>query len=134
LPPPPKSLTVSSDLDSLTEQTNANLTLPDQPESKFGYGCNNRLDEQLMKLKREMAGLRQLDLSLLSQLNALWQSINEYKSMLNGDEEVEVNGHEENGVSNHLVPRSRVGLPDDLSDDESATEESESQSSRSQSV
>ncbi|KAI1305227.1 Protein FAM89A [Halotydeus destructor] len=88
LPPPPKSLTVANELAGMTdhkteEVVSETVSQPKQSQSQFGYGCSNRLDGQLMTLKKEMASLRQLDLSLLSQLNALRQSITEYKSLLN---------------------------------------------------
>ncbi|RWS07533.1 protein FAM89A-like protein [Dinothrombium tinctorium] len=82
LGPPPKSLTIA--VSSIEEKPIASGLLSGQM-STFGYGCNNRLDEQLMKLRREMVGLRQLDMSLLSQLDALRKSILEYKKLLNGE-------------------------------------------------
>ncbi|XP_053205008.1 protein FAM89A-like isoform X2 [Panonychus citri] len=86
IPPPPKSLTSYDQ--NLNE--NDNKSTQGKGRGSFTYGCNNKLDEELMKLRREMVGLRQLDMSLLSQLNALKQSISEYKKALN----VIVNGDE----------------------------------------
>ena len=55
------------------------------PRSKPERLPFNRLDAQLSILKREMAGLRQLDLTLLCQLWSLQESIAEYKSLMADD-------------------------------------------------
>lgn len=133
IPPPPKSLTVSSQLDLEAEnarleatanarQSNGGQTSNAQPA--FGYGCNNRLDEELFKLRKEMAGLRQLDMSLLSQLNALRQSILDYKKILNGGD---ANG-DSNGMSVIPPNRSNLEYDDDLTDDEGGESTSETSS------
>lgn len=87
LPPLPKSLTVSAEnslQESLSSDAHENGSKGNQNEPHFNMG-NNRLDEKLQNLRREMIGLRQLDMSLLSQLNALHQSIQGYKRMLHLD-------------------------------------------------
>ncbi|KAK3591297.1 hypothetical protein CHS0354_004345 [Potamilus streckersoni] len=63
-----------------------------EPEGDGQNDCNfetsvdsnpmKRLDHTLLRLKREMAGLRQLDISLLHQLWALHEAIQEYKAAI----------------------------------------------------
>ncbi|CAG2111029.1 unnamed protein product [Medioppia subpectinata] len=104
LPPLPKSLTTRPDAEwtderaaakseKTTETTTSSSTATSgavdgadasAEDSATNMG-NNRLDEKLSILRREMIGLRQLDMSLLSQLNALQQSIQSYKQILNCD-------------------------------------------------
>uniref|UniRef100_A0A1B0GB08 Protein FAM89A n=1 Tax=Glossina morsitans morsitans TaxID=37546 RepID=A0A1B0GB08_GLOMM len=55
-------------------------------ESTSGSGSNSKLDTQLAILRREMYGLRQLDLSLLSQLWALNESIQGFRVYLQEQE------------------------------------------------
>lgn len=68
LPPLPKSL--------------INPQLADLVSTDLDISFSDRLDSHLVNLKQEMAGLRQLDLSLLSQLNALLQSIQDYRRVM----------------------------------------------------
>ena len=83
LPPLPKSLTVSTE-DSADGPIDSKEDNNEKQNNDTNMG-NNRLDEKLAILRREMIGLRQLDMSLLSQLNALQQSIQNYKQILNLD-------------------------------------------------
>jgi hypothetical protein len=80
LPPLPKSLTISAE--HSIEETVKNDQQFKEQNSNIG---NNRLDEKLSILRKEMIGLRQLDMSLLSQLNALQESIQNYKRILSID-------------------------------------------------
>lgn len=54
IPPPPKSLT--SNVNSLEKADDKSLG-SFKGKGSFSYGCNNRLDEELMKLRREMVSL-----------------------------------------------------------------------------
>ena len=83
LPPLPKSLIICTDQSADGRvDTNDHNSEGQYNETNMG---NNRLDDKLAILRREMIGLRQLDMSLLSQLNALQQSIQNYKQILNLD-------------------------------------------------
>ncbi|XP_058119723.1 AF4/FMR2 family member lilli-like [Anopheles ziemanni] len=57
-----------------------------QPPQQSTAATTTTLDTQLAILRREMYGLRQLDLSLLSQLWALNESIQEFRTMLQEQE------------------------------------------------
>lgn len=86
LPPLPKSLTVSVDNPTDGSLDSGHSSEVQSSDSNIGKNIgNNRLDEKLAVLRREMIGLRQLDMSLLSQLNALQQSIQNYKQILEMD-------------------------------------------------
>ncbi len=95
LPPLPKSLTISAE--HSIEETVKNDQQFKEQNSNIG---NNRLDEKLSILRKEMIGLRQLDMSLLSQLNALQQSIQNYKRILSIDSQQNLSHDYEN--SNQL--------------------------------
>ncbi|KAJ6649027.1 Anaphase-promoting complex subunit 11, partial [Pseudolycoriella hygida] len=86
LPPLPKSL---STLETAGAHTN-NSSNFGSIESQRGVSPINRktstLDTQLAILRREMFGLRQLDLSLLSQLWALNESIQEFRAIIQEQE------------------------------------------------
>ena len=90
LPPLPKSLSVSVE-EPIEDCLDTNGHNTEESEKNMG---NNRLDEKLAILRREMIGLRQLDMSLLSQLNALQQSIQNYKQILNFDSTHNQNNYE----------------------------------------
>jgi hypothetical protein len=95
LPPLPKSLTISAE-HSIEETVKNDQKFKEQ---NVNIG-NNRLDEKLSILRKEMIGLRQLDMSLLSQLNALQQSIQNYKRILSIDSQQNLSHDYEN--SNQL--------------------------------
>lgn len=69
----------SASPNSLTEQsvTTKNDKLNEHTATRVN--TESKLDEQFNKVRTEMIGLRQLDMVILSQLNALQQMINEYK-------------------------------------------------------
>lgn len=80
------------------------------------------LDAALALLRKEMVGLRQLDMSLLCQLWSLHESIQEYKgasllseasfSAYNGDsEEEDEEEEEEAGVLAQPLPSSSISVP-----------------------
>lgn len=79
LPPLPKSLIAQS-------QTNINYTNDQQRGIAQSQRQPATLDTQLAILRREMCGLRQLDLSLLSQLWTLNESIQEFRSIIQEQE------------------------------------------------
>ncbi|UYV82182.1 fam89a [Cordylochernes scorpioides] len=96
LPPLPKSLSgllnFSSSQWKELEKLHAMRTMIQQDLSRSSSlppsggrdlppGCN-RLDIHLALLRKEMVGLRQLDMSLLCQLWSLNESIQEYKQLL----------------------------------------------------
>ena len=140
-PPLPKSLIID---DENIESTTRNLNFSTIAH-QFGNECNNRLDQQLMKLRKEMvsairlcllliqknhlsfniwldlqASLKQLDLSLLSQLNALRESILEYKKTIAGfDDDGNSNGYQSKSFdsntfnSNHYNQNSEEDITDD---------------------
>ncbi|XP_015788022.1 protein FAM89A [Tetranychus urticae] len=115
IPPPPKSLT--SNVNNLEKADDKSLGTF-KGKGSFSYGCNNRLDEELMKLRREMVGLRQFDMSLLSQLNALKQSISEYKKALNiivnGDD---IGNYGDNQFNSYSSSRLNMDQENDLPDE-----------------
>lgn len=84
LPPLPKSLSTHLTFNepNLADSENAN-------ESNNGTPVviATSLDKQLSVLRKEMYGLRQLDISLLSQLWTLNDSIQNFRTMLDEDEE-----------------------------------------------
>jgi hypothetical protein len=84
-------------------------SLSSSSSSSIRSKTNSSLDTQLMKLKREMYSLRQLDLSLLSQLWSLNESIQEYRTLLQ---------EQENNLSPHSPTPSNS---DDDAKDESET-------------
>lgn len=79
---------------STVSSGNSIVATPNSGSSSGGGGGNGgssirkptNLDTQLAILRREMYGLRQLDLSLLSQLWALNESIQEFRTMLQEQE------------------------------------------------
>ena len=83
VPPLPKSLAINSPI-GIDQILNQNHQRRDIQVGQLSVG-NNRIDEKLQKFKQEMIGLRQLDLSLLSQLNILNEKITDYKRMLSED-------------------------------------------------
>ncbi|XP_077536655.1 uncharacterized protein LOC144149002 [Haemaphysalis longicornis] len=56
--------------------------LPKEKQANTWSGRSSRLDAQLAVLRKEMVGLRQMDMSLLCQLWSLNESIQEYKQAL----------------------------------------------------
>ncbi|KAL9708023.1 hypothetical protein quinque_011541 [Culex quinquefasciatus] len=96
LPPLPKSLSgfdlAGQQLASHQQHHHQNHHHHQQVRAIFGDGAGSAvrkpttLDTQLAILRREMYGLRQLDLSLLSQLWALNESIQEFRTMLQEQE------------------------------------------------
>ncbi|KAL7030506.1 hypothetical protein ACKWTF_006688 [Chironomus riparius] len=85
LPPLPKSLSgieISQQQNQLqrSQQRQVNLTTSDNRTS------DSTLDTQLAILRREMYSLRQMDLSLLSQLWALNESIQEFRTIMQDQE------------------------------------------------
>ncbi|XP_052896945.1 lateral signaling target protein 2 homolog [Anopheles moucheti] len=89
-------------------------TSPQPPGS--GPASTSTLDTQLAILRREMYGLRQLDLSLLSQLWALNESIQEFRTML---QEQETLSPPSPTPSNSDA--NSVSSDDDLDEDDSST-------------
>ncbi|XP_050076991.1 uncharacterized protein LOC126564101 [Anopheles maculipalpis] len=87
---------------------------PQPPGS--GPASTSTLDTQLAILRREMYGLRQLDLSLLSQLWALNESIQEFRTML---QEQETLSPPSPSPSNSDA--NSVSSDDDLDEDDSST-------------
>ncbi|XP_053664351.1 lateral signaling target protein 2 homolog [Anopheles marshallii] len=87
---------------------------PQPPGS--GPASTSTLDTQLAILRREMYGLRQLDLSLLSQLWALNESIQEFRTML---QEQETLSPPSPTPSNSDA--NSVSSDDDLDEDDSST-------------
>ena len=83
VPPLPKSLAINSPI-GIDQILNQNHQKRDIQVDQLSVG-NSRIDEKLQKFKQEMIGLRQLDLSLLSQLNILNEKITDYKRMLSED-------------------------------------------------
>jgi hypothetical protein len=61
-------------------------SLTSSSSSSISRKTNSSLDNQLAILRREMYGLRQLDLSLLSQLWALNESIQEFRTIIQDQE------------------------------------------------
>ncbi|KAG4081134.1 hypothetical protein HA402_011979 [Bradysia odoriphaga] len=86
LPPLPKSLSTTENTGTHPHNTSNFGSI----ETQRGVSPVNRktstLDTQLAILRREMFGLRQLDLSLLSQLWALNESIQEFRTMIQEQE------------------------------------------------
>ncbi|KAL7390642.1 hypothetical protein ABVT39_024797 [Epinephelus coioides] len=85
-----------------------------------GHGKPGGLDAALALLRKEMVGLRQLDMSLLCQLWSLHEAIQEYKgssllSSLSADngssEEEEDEDEEETGILSQSPPSSSLSLP-----------------------
>uniref|UniRef100_A0A453YZS1 Uncharacterized protein n=3 Tax=gambiae species complex TaxID=44542 RepID=A0A453YZS1_ANOGA len=86
------------------------------PQPGVGPASASTLDTQLAILRREMYGLRQLDLSLLSQLWALNESIQEFRTML---QEQETLSPPSPSPSNSDA--NSVSSDDDLDEDDSST-------------
>ena len=145
LPPLPKSLTVPMDepKDCSANGGHNNDIQPNDANIGKNIG-NNRLDEKLAILRREMIGLRQLDMSLLSQLNALQQSIQNYKQIL----EMDVGFNQSNQIDNtyeniyenclhlqnsHFIGNGMVQRNDAEDNDEEEEEEEENASASSDS-
>ncbi|XP_068457380.1 leucine repeat adapter protein 25 [Clinocottus analis] len=86
-----------------------------------GPGRTGGLDAALALLRKEMVGLRQLDMSLLCQLWSLHEAIQEYKgySLLsgaslsadNGSSEEEDEDDEETGIPSQPLSSSSLSLP-----------------------
>ncbi|XP_031713294.1 protein FAM89A [Anarrhichthys ocellatus] len=86
-----------------------------------GHGKTGGLDAALALLRKEMVGLRQLDMSLLCQLWSLHEAIQEYKgySLLsgaslgadNGSSEEEDEDEEETGIPSQPLSSSSLPLP-----------------------
>ncbi|XP_029304175.1 leucine repeat adapter protein 25 [Cottoperca gobio] len=86
-----------------------------------GHGKPGGLDAALALLRKEMVGLRQLDMSLLCQLWSLHEAIQEYKgsSLLseasltadNGSSEEDDEDEEETGVPSQPPSSSSLSLP-----------------------
>lgn len=86
-----------------------------------GHGRTGGLDAALALLRKEMVGLRQLDMSLLCQLWSLHEAIQEYKgySLLsgaslsadNGSSEEEDEDDEETGIPSQPLSSSSLSLP-----------------------
>ncbi|XP_053675733.1 uncharacterized protein LOC128725983 [Anopheles nili] len=87
-----------------------------QPPGSGPQSTTTTLDTQLAILRREMYGLRQLDLSLLSQLWALNESIQEFRTML---QEQETLSPPSPSPSNSDA--NSVSSDDDLDEDDSST-------------
>lgn len=83
VPPLPKSLAINSPI-GIDQIIHQNHQRRDIQVGQLSVG-NSRIDEKLQNFKQEMIGLRQLDLSLLSQLNVLNEKIIDYKRMLSED-------------------------------------------------
>ncbi|CRK87177.1 CLUMA_CG000985, isoform A [Clunio marinus] len=99
----------SSQLNSFDSQR----SLTSSSSSSITRKSNLTLDNQLAILRREMYGLRQLDLSLLSQLWALNESIQEFRTMLEENE----------NLSPHSPSPSNSDLNSLASDDEEGVNE-----------
>ncbi|CAB3373367.1 Hypothetical predicted protein [Cloeon dipterum] len=71
------------------------------------------LDAQLAVLRQEMVGLRQLDLSLLSQLWALNENIQEFRAMLQEQDEATLSppSADENDEMFRLAPSAGIRFP-----------------------
>ncbi|XP_054163389.1 leucine repeat adapter protein 25-like [Oppia nitens] len=91
LPPLPKALTESPQqsvhalIDNRGTAASAANQYPSVGHTLVNNIGNNRLDEKLTVLRMEMISLRQLDISLLAQLQTLQQSIQNYKQLVNCD-------------------------------------------------
>ncbi|XP_059473035.1 leucine repeat adapter protein 25 isoform X1 [Neocloeon triangulifer] len=74
---------------------------------------SSSLDAQLAVLRQEMVGLRQLDLSLLSQLWALNENIQEFRAMLQEQDEATLSppSADENDEMFRLAPTAGLRLP-----------------------
>ncbi|XP_063707875.1 uncharacterized protein LOC134836613 [Culicoides brevitarsis] len=81
LPPLPKSLSGFQEM----QQNDISCQLP--PPASTNSSASSTLDTQLATLRREMYGLRQLDLSLLSQLWTLNESIQEFRTIVQQEQE-----------------------------------------------
>ncbi|XP_033150121.1 putative uncharacterized protein DDB_G0277255 [Drosophila busckii] len=77
--------TAAATIGNAAEIENKTTTATGSP-TKVHIG-GSTLDSQIATLRKEMHGLRQLDLSLLSQLWALNDSIQEFRTMIEEDEE-----------------------------------------------
>ncbi|XP_071647452.1 protein FAM89A isoform X3 [Temnothorax longispinosus] len=81
-PPPTRSSSKSQRGGKTTLQSSSSSSRPSPPARQL-----TTLDTQLAVLRREMFGLRQLDLSLLSQLWSLNESIQEFRQLLQEQED-----------------------------------------------
>lgn len=66
---------------------------PPPPTSSASLGRSNSLDGKLAILKKEMAGLRQVDMQLMNQLWSLQQSIQDLKLMMSDRASVDLSPH-----------------------------------------
>ncbi|XP_032455402.1 leucine repeat adapter protein 25 isoform X2 [Nasonia vitripennis] len=85
-PPPPARSTSKSQRIPKTPTSTTSLSSQGSRPSPQGRQLTT-LDTQLAILRREMFGLRQLDLSLLSQLWSLNESIQEFRQLLQEQED-----------------------------------------------
>ncbi|XP_020285289.1 uncharacterized protein LOC109855442 isoform X1 [Pseudomyrmex gracilis] len=81
-PPPPTRSSSKSQRGGKTSSLQSSSSRPSPPARQL-----TTLDTQLAVLRREMFGLRQLDLSLLSQLWSLNESIQEFRQLLQEQED-----------------------------------------------
>jgi len=121
LPPLPKSLTVSLEQQLAEEReqtdkyryeattgvrsrsaTESEELECQQQRTDADNESSWRLDEKMRQLRREMTELRRMDLSLLSQLNALRDNIVSYKRTFNIDNNV--NEYDDNCDYQNYVP------------------------------
>lgn len=133
LPPLPKSLTLSAEHSIDETVRNDNKVNEQNVMNNMG---NNRLDQKLSTLRKEMIGLRQLDMSLLSQLNALHHSILNYKTILNIDsnQSISCNDYENCSQFESFYKQNGINcenIDNDVEDDEDLDEEEEEDNDKS---